>query len=469
MENLRKIGAIIANELHSIFVDRNALLIMIAAPLALATIIGMAFSGFAGGEVGFDPIPVVIVNQDEAVPMGSSGGAPDAADAVSVQMGERFVQALAPPTNATAEEIAANELWQIVNASVMTDTERAIAAVESGEKVAALLIPPDFTARLMANSGMEPMALPAETVDASATASPEPVRVTLYVDPSANDLTQIVESIVTRIGSQLVAGSVSTQAAIETIYRNAIADPALALELTPRLQEGTLPFEEILSTQGVAIPLVRETENGQALTFNPFTVFGTSQAIFFMLFTAMATSAEFLRDKRNGILRRLMASPTPISTLVLGKIGAAAVTCAAQVLVLLIALTLINAAVMRHFTLIFGSNIGGLLLVVAAVALAAAGLAMSVAAFARTPEQAQAINGVVAMGMGMLGGAFFNVQSIDAMRTISRFTINYWAVDAITRLSEGNNAILLNVGVLLAIAAVTLTIAFTRFSRTLEA
>jgi ABC-type Na+ efflux pump permease subunit len=368
---------------------------MIAAPLTLATIIGMAFSGFSNGDVGFDPIPLVIVNQDQPVQMGAPGDTAAATDAGNVQMGERFVQALVPPANATAEEISANSLWQIINASVMTDTDSALATVDSGESTAVLVIPPDFTARLMAGNGMESAGSRTETT------APEPVHVNLFVDPAASDLTQIVEGVVTSIGSQLTAGSVSTQVAIEALFGS--ADTALAQELAARLQEGSLPFEEILSTQGVAIPLEREAVSGQELTFNPFLVFGTSQAIFFMLFTAMATSAEFLRDKRNGILRRLMASPTPIATIVLGKIGAAAVTCAAQVLILLTALTLINAVVMRQFTMIFGTNIGGLLLVIAAVALAASGLAMAVAAFARTPEQAQAINSVVAMGMGLLG------------------------------------------------------------------
>jgi ABC-2 type transport system permease protein len=394
--------------------------------------------------------------------MGQPGDLAGGGGGEILRMGDRFVQALVPPQGATSEEIAANDLWQLVQASVITDSAAAFASVDAGESVAALLIPAGFTAALMAGNGPPALQNDASRVVDSPT-------VTLYVDPTAGDLAQIVEGVVTRIGTQMAAGSASMQAAIASVFGAAAEEPALAQELGARLQQGDLPFEEILAVQQDAVRLARETEGGQTLTFNPFVVFGTSQAIFFMLFTAMATSAEFLRDKRNGILRRLMATPTPIATLVVGKIGAAVVTCASQVLILLTALTLINAAVTRQFALIFGSNIPALLLVIAAVALAAAGLAMAVAAFARTPEQAQAINGVIAMAMGLLGGAFFNVQSIDAMRTLSKLTINFWAVDAVTRLSEGSTAILLNVAVLLAIAAVTLTLAFTRFSRTLEA
>lgn len=454
MNHLRKIGVIIANELYGIVVDRNALLIMIAAPLALASIIGLAFGGFARGEVGFDPIPVLVVNQDQ--PVESNGEV--------FAFGSIFVEALVPPVHANSETIAANDLWQIVDATLVTDTVAARAQVEAGDAVAALVIPADFSARIaFGGAASFPDTLSEQTSDA-------PIAATLYTDPASSDRAQIVEGIVAAIGNRIVAGSAATTAAIEAIYRYAaVADPALAQQLTERLQAGDLPFEKTLSAEGVDIPLERETESGAALTFNPFATFGISQAIFFMLFTAMATSAEFLRDKRNGILRRLMATPTPIATLVLGKIGAAAVTCAAQVLVLMGALTLINALAAGQFEMIFGTNIAALLLVVVAVALAAAGLAMAVASFTRTPEQATAINSIIAIGMGMIGGAFFNVQAAGPLATASRFTINYWAVDAVTRLSQGNAAIGLNLVVLGTIAAVALVVAFTRFSRTLEA
>ncbi len=447
MERLRRVGAIIANELYGIIVDRNALLIMLAAPLALASIIGLAFSGIASGEMGFDPIPIAVVNLDEARDVAGQ----------RVALGEQFVHALVPPEDATPDERSENGLWQIVAARTMTDADAARALVESGNLIAALVIPADFSAAVTSSS---------------ANTNSNGMRAALYTDPGSGDLADIVESIVNGIGNRIATGNAAVSSAIGALFANAADNPDLAARLAVLDGDDAIfdpaNFAEILAGDGT-LPIERETFTGQAATFNPFALFGSSQAIFFMLFTAMATSAEFLRDKRNGILARLLATPNPISTIVTGKIGAAVVTCATQVLLLLTALTLISALATGAFSMIFGTNIVGLLAVIVAVSLAAAGLAMCVASLARTPEQAQAINGVIAIGMGMLGGAFFNVQNAGVVSTLSRLTINYWAVDAINRLSMGDNDIWRNLGVLLLIGAITLTVAFTRFNRTLEA
>lgn len=451
MEQLRKVGAIIANELYGLVTDRNALLIMLAAPLALATIIGMAFGGLSTGEVGFDPIPIAVINQDQGTPesLGMTAG--------QVALGEQFVQALVPPAEITAEERAENGLWQVIDARTMTDTVAAEALVESGELVAVLIIPPDFSAAVAVRNNDDV----------------RPLAARLITDPGAGDLADIAASIITSIGSQIATGNAAVSTTIRMFFEESATEPEALARLITLLQAEETPFDDpafqALMGEGNSLPIARETSTGQQATFNPFATFGSSQAIFFMLFTAMATSAEFMRDKRNGILRRLLASPTPISTIVTGKIGAAVITCASQVLVLLTALTLINAALQREVQFLFGTNVAGILAVVAAVSLAAAGVAMAVASLARTPEQASAINGVIAIGMGLLSGAFFNIQAAGGIAVLSRFTINFWAVDALNKLAQGNNAIWLNLGILGAIAAITLTVAFTRFNRTLEA
>ncbi len=65
---LRKIWAITWKELYTTFTDRNLILIMIVTPLALATIIGAAFSGFinnTSNDVPIRDIPVAVVNLDQ--------------------------------------------------------------------------------------------------------------------------------------------------------------------------------------------------------------------------------------------------------------------------------------------------------------------------------------------------------------------------------------------------------------------
>ena len=63
-----KILAIMAKDVRTTFTDGGLLLLMLATPLALATIIALAFSDITG-DAPIQDIPVVIVNQDE----GSNG------------------------------------------------------------------------------------------------------------------------------------------------------------------------------------------------------------------------------------------------------------------------------------------------------------------------------------------------------------------------------------------------------------
>jgi hypothetical protein len=55
---MRKIWVIAQRELWQSYTDVNLLLIMLVTPLALATIIGLAFSGINGGNAGISDIPV---------------------------------------------------------------------------------------------------------------------------------------------------------------------------------------------------------------------------------------------------------------------------------------------------------------------------------------------------------------------------------------------------------------------------
>src|SRR5262245_31854656 len=64
---LQKIWAIARNELYLTYKARNLLLILIATPLTMATIIAMALGPFlnASNDVPIRDIPIIIVNQDE--------------------------------------------------------------------------------------------------------------------------------------------------------------------------------------------------------------------------------------------------------------------------------------------------------------------------------------------------------------------------------------------------------------------
>ncbi len=188
-----------------------------------------------------------------------------------------------------------------------------------------------------------------------------------------------------------------------------------------------------------------------------------------MMFLAMGGANDLRRQQRDGTLSRLFVTPTPRAAILAGKLLGTLIICVAQVLLLLVALTVVSGLVSGRFSLIFGSNLVGIAATILAVALAASGLATLTTALVKSPEQGDVIGGVISMAMGLFGGAFFNVATFGPLSILSRLTINYWGVSAFTRLSQGDNAILPNLLVLLTIGAVCFVIGFVLFNRRLEA
>ena len=85
---LTKIWTITWKELYTTFTDRNLILIMMLTPLALATIIGAAFSGFinTSNDVPVQDIPVAVVNLDQGTD----------AQRTTFNNGDTFVNLLVP-------------------------------------------------------------------------------------------------------------------------------------------------------------------------------------------------------------------------------------------------------------------------------------------------------------------------------------------------------------------------------------
>ncbi len=71
---MRKIWTIAWKELYVRFTDRSLLLIMIAIPLALSTVVGLAFGGLGGSDITVSNIPIALVNHDAGNDLGVNYG-----------------------------------------------------------------------------------------------------------------------------------------------------------------------------------------------------------------------------------------------------------------------------------------------------------------------------------------------------------------------------------------------------------
>jgi ABC-2 type transport system permease protein len=163
------------------------------------------------------------------------------------------------------------------------------------------------------------------------------------------------------------------------------------------------------------------------------------------------------------VTRRLVATPTPVSTVLFGEaLGRFAVA-------MLQGLILFGVG-----WLVFGVDWGdppAALLLTVTFALVATGVGMLGGSVLRNAEQATSIGPPVGIALGRLGGCMWPLAIVPApMRVVGHLFPQAWAMDAFIALiarSTGPAGIVRELAVLGVFAAVLLTVATWRLRRTL--
>jgi ABC-2 type transport system permease protein len=180
--------------------------------------------------------------------------------------------------------------------------------------------------------------------------------------------------------------------------------------------------------------------------------------VLFVFLTLLVTSSGLVESRRAGLLRRMLASPTPARIVVLGQLVSATILGLVQAIGLLIVGRLV-------FGVSWGDPLGVLLLIIV-LAVAAAGASVLLGTVARSGEQAVALGIVLAVAFGMLGGCMWMLSGVGPlMRTVGHVAPQAWAMDAFVRLvyaHSGIAGILPDVGVLALFAAVLVVFAVVR-------
>jgi ABC-2 type transport system permease protein len=157
--------------------------------------------------------------------------------------------------------------------------------------------------------------------------------------------------------------------------------------------------------------------------------------VLFVFLTLLVTSSGLVESRRNGLLRRMLASPTRAGVIVLGQLVSSTV------------LGIIQAAGLLVIgRLVFGVRWGdpfGVLLVIIVLSLAAAGASVLLGTLARSQEQSIALGIVLAVAFGMLGGCMWNLSGVGPlMRTVGHVAPQAWAMDAFVHLVFDHSGIL---------------------------
>ncbi len=272
--------------------------------------------------------------------------------------------------------------------------EEALAWVEDGAVSAAFVVPPGFSAAVEQGRSAE-------------------IEVIGNVDREIGSL--IAESIATAFGNEIktVQLSIATAASF---------DPSVVEDLE-RLAEGISALPNPVALEDVSATR-KELDAG--------TFFSAGMAVFFLFFTVQFGVTNLLDERREGTLARLMAAPVRRSSIFVGKLITSFVIGVASMAVLAVATSLLLGAEWGH-------PVGVALLILAGVVAATAVTAL-IATIARNSEQAGNWQTIVALVLGMLGGAFFPVnQAGGAIEKLSLLTPHAWFLRGLGDLQSGGS------------------------------
>jgi ABC-2 type transport system permease protein len=398
---MRYLLSIAWNTLKVDFSQRGTYISVLILPLIFTLVIGVAGSGL--GKNGGNRIPVALVDHD--------GGA----------LAQAFAETL-------------NESGELVVISV--DEETAMQYLQDLNVVAVAVLPPGFTADLQSGGG---------------------VTIQLHyfeMNTLAVAAREAIQPAVARVARSALAAQISV---VEAESMRPFASQSERQAYFARSLEIA---EEQAAKDPVLVQLVMAEET---VSLNPVMGFKSAspgQLVTWLLFTLMAGSVVLVGERRDGTLRRLLATPAPRWSILGGKLLGR------------FTLGMIQAAVLVLFGQFalgveWGNSPLGMAMVTVCFGLAATALGLLLSTLARTGQQASTISLLGMFLLAPLGGAWFPLeitprafqQAVQALPTT-------WAMrgylDVILR-AKGPEDVLVPCGILLAFAAVFFFAGLLRF------
>jgi ABC-2 type transport system permease protein len=417
--------ALVRKDLLLFFVDRRALLMSFAVPIAIGSFFGYVMGG-TGDQSNASKISVLAVDQDHS--------------AISREIVNRL----------------SGEKALDVKPSTPVDAR---AAVRKGSATVAVIIPQNF-GQEAGNAFFGPAQKP---------------EIGVLFDPSHTAERAMVTGILSGDVMQAVSKEMFAGQTGRDTVKNSLAQVEQSQGMTPEIKK---PLEDLLRSvdrlnqqsdqtpglsRGLAMPYttreeaVTARENAQ---YNGYAHAFAGMVVQFVLFLGIDVGIGLLQQRQRGLWKRFRAAPLSRGVL----LGSRAVSAA----ILAFLVVQVNFLFAR---LIFGVRVEGSMLgflgVSAAFALMTAGFGMLIAALGKTPEATRALSIFVVLIVVMLGGAW--VPMFLFPQWLQKFTVvmpTRWAMDgleAMTWRGLGLGAAVLPIAVLLLFAVLFGGLAVARF------
>jgi ABC-2 type transport system permease protein len=191
----------------------------------------------------------------------------------------------------------------------------------------------------------------------------------------------------------------------------------------------------------------------------------STQLLLFIFLNSLNGAAWLIETRRLGIARRVLSTPTSIGTLVSGQLLGRLVIALLQALIIVL-------GSLVFFGVNWGNPLGTAAVILAFSLVSTGGAVLLGSLFARE-QQAGPVALLLGLGLAALGGSMAPLEIFPSTaRTIAHITPHAWANDAFSKLLKHGGdliSVLPQVGVLLAFAAVTMTVALWQLRRSLTA
>ncbi|MFA5866929.1 MAG: ABC transporter permease [Actinomycetota bacterium] len=383
--------------------DWKALAILLAMPFILISLLGMALGSVWAGESGISKFDVGVVNADKG------------------ELAKVFI----------TDVLKSPDMAKMLNVSEVSESE-ARTKIESGDLAAAVIIPEGFTKKVMSgqNATMEVFGDPGQEVRAGIIRS--------IANAYASRLSSVMIGASVPVGALIQAGAVPPDRAV-----------ALGQELATEARKAS-ENPQITVAKG---SLSRERE------LTAIEYYSAGMSVMFLMFGSMYGAFSLLDERRQFTLMRLMSTPTSRLTILGGKLAG----------IFLIGVLQFSVLVLIT-RVIYGVKWGPLpevATLMAATVLATTGLAIFISTIGKTQGAVAGISQLIIQPMAVLGGSMIPLIAFPPwLQTVSKFTINYWAISGFRdlMLGKGFESIVQPALILIIIAAVFMALGVWRFT-----
>lgn len=312
------------------------------------------------------------------------------------------------------------QLTELFAAERMTDPDEARARVASGDLAGALVVPPDFTRRLDTGRSSQ---------------------LTLFTDPGRRISGAVFKGVAEALSTRVSAASIAARTSAFYVAPLRVRDPGFVYAVIGRA------VQSASETGALSAVTLDESTAARGEELSMLSYYSGAMSVMFLTFGSMFGAFSLVRERDTWTLPRMLMTPVTRTEILGGKMFG------------VFAIGALQFGVLCAFTSALGVRWGDPIavgLIAVSTVAAATGLAVFIAAVAKTVRAVSGVAQMLIQFMAAVGGSFIPVSSFpEWMQPLHYASINGWAIDGVLSAMRGGNAIdvLPNVVALCAIAA----------------